>query len=86
MSQNSKNEFVVETDLAVVVRRDCGCFWKFYFEIETDDMAIDSDRDRCVAHKSGMDGDIEASAKAKRQADYIRLKVHRHLGPTRDSI
>jgi hypothetical protein len=70
-----KPEFTTETDLAVVVHRDCGCFWKFYFEIETDGMPVDSDRDRCAAHKSGLDGDFEAAEMAKRKAGFIRLKV-----------
>jgi hypothetical protein len=70
-----KNEFVIETDLAVVIRRNCGCFWKFYFEIETDDMAIDSDRDRCATHKNGIEGDIEAANQAWKRANHIRLSV-----------
>lgn len=70
-----KPEFTTETDLAVVVRGDCGCFWKFYFEIETEGMAVDSDYDRCKTHKGGIDGSFEAARLAKARADEIRLKV-----------
>jgi len=59
----------------VVVNRDCGCFWKFYFEIETDGLAVDSERDRCETHKRGIDGDFEAALLARERADRIRASA-----------
>jgi hypothetical protein len=67
-------KLTVSTDLAIVVNGDCGCFWKFYFELETSALWVDSDCEPCYAHKNQAQM-IEASNLAKAEATRIRSKL-----------
>jgi hypothetical protein len=64
-----------EVDLAIVVRAECGCFGKWYYEAENiDALAVDSDIDFCRSATSEhrLQFTREASKAAKNKADEIR--------------
>jgi hypothetical protein len=68
-------------DLGVVAKFDCGCFFKYYYELEKPGEGwVDRDREYCAEHSNHfpnplppLDGVAESMTKAK--ADKVRNAV-----------
>lgn len=76
MTSEAKTGLKVYVDLAIVVRRECGCFAKFYYELDAKvgTKHVDQDYDFCPAnHRQEFLGDAQKAA--LEEADKIRRKV-----------
>lgn len=69
-------KLTVGTDLAIVVNGDCGCFCKFYFELEANNVSyVDRDINPCKRHLQSYFIEVSTPL-AKAEADRIRSKVN----------
>jgi hypothetical protein len=83
--RNNQPEYL-GVDLGVVAKFACGCFFKYYYELEKPgENWVDRAREYCAEHDSRFPNplppfDTQAEAVAKKKADEIRNAVQQGAG------